>query len=87
MKLILTIYLVLTLVTFGAAIFYMFKFIKGVNKIKGLDTSMWGFVALIILMSPLILILSMLPILSQVQLYRESQMLDTTCQTVAETIK
>lgn len=87
MKFILIMYLVLTLVTFGAAIFYMFKFIKGVNKIKGINTSMWGFAVLIILMSPLILILSMLPVLSQVQLYRESQRLDTTCQTVAETIR
>lgn len=87
MKFILIVYLILTLLTFGAAILYMLKFIKGVNKIKCIDTPMWGFAILIILMSPIILVLSMFPVISQVQLYRETQRLDTTCQTIAENLQ
>lgn len=87
MKLILCIYLILTLITFFFAVYYLFNFIKKVNTLKEIDTPIWGFIILIIIISPIILLLSMIPVLSQFQLYKELKLVNITAEKIASELK
>lgn len=80
-------YISLTLITFAFGIKFLYIFLKKVNEIKGLDTSIAGFIILATIFSPVILLLSMIPIVSQWQLFVETEDLESTCKKVAENLK
>lgn len=82
MKILLFLYACLTLITFVCAIIYLYKFIQCANKTKNLDTPIWAFIFTVIMMSPLIFILSMFPVLSQIQLYKESLVIENSCKQI-----